>query len=76
MMNLTTKVGIVMLSAAKHLGAQRERPFAEFTLSASEWAASEIADIAFMTNLCCPFKRAFKYGSIPMNRYLQLSAQE
>ena len=27
----------VMLSAAKHLSAQRHRPFAEFTLSGSEW---------------------------------------
>ena len=26
----------VMLSAAKHLDAQRDRPFAEFTLSVSE----------------------------------------
>jgi hypothetical protein len=26
----------VMLSAAKHLAAQRDRPFAEFTLSGSE----------------------------------------
>ncbi len=26
----------VMLSAAKHLPAQRDRPFAEFTLSSSE----------------------------------------
>ena len=26
----------VMLSAAKHLSAQRDRPFAEFTLSSSE----------------------------------------
>jgi hypothetical protein len=30
---LPTKVGTVMLSAAKHLFAHRERPFAEFTLS-------------------------------------------
>jgi hypothetical protein len=26
-----------MLSAAKHLAAHRNRPFAEFTLSGSEW---------------------------------------
>src|SRR6266851_6599769 len=30
---LTTTTGTVMLSAAKHLSAHRERPFAEFTLS-------------------------------------------
>jgi len=28
--------GTVMLSAAKHLSAQRARPFTEFTLSGSE----------------------------------------
>jgi hypothetical protein len=30
-----------MLSEAKHPGAHRARPFAEFTLSVSEWAQGD-----------------------------------
>jgi hypothetical protein len=30
----------------------------------SGWAANEIAEVAFTTYLCCPDKRAFKYGCI------------
>ncbi len=43
---------VVMLSAAKHLAADRDRPFAEFTLSAAKGGGVTVCDSSNGQGLC------------------------